>query len=306
MDYYINKFISNLPDTVLQNFKNKHIDLILEGGSFNGSYQAGCLLYLKEMEKKKYLTIDRISGASIGSLMAFLYLSNNLDLIDHLYKLIYNNLKENYNLSVIKKIKKILIEKERLTDKLLDKLNNKLYISYYNLEKSKKVIKKKYKCIDDVFDALIKSCYLPFVIDGNLIYKNKYHDGITPLIFPTHPNKRILYIDILELDKIFNTCSIKNEFCNDNRILTGLVDINNFFIKGHTTNICSFTDQWGIYQHLKLFIKQICEKVMIQILYIIIYINKNIYPSINSSIFTILLENIIYEIYKIIIKSYCI
>ena len=151
MDHYINKFITNLPDSVIKSFKGSHIDLILEGGSFNGSYQAGCLLYLKELETKGYLVIDRISGASIGSLMAFLYLTNNLDLTDDLYKLFYNNLKENFNLSVIKELKKILIEKERMTDKLLDLVNKKLYISYYNLDKSKKIIKKTYKNIDDIF-----------------------------------------------------------------------------------------------------------------------------------------------------------
>ena len=306
MENYTDKFISNLPESVIKSFNNSHIDLILEGGSFNGSYQAGCLLYLKEMETKGYLKIDRISGASIGSIMAFLYLTNNLDLIDDLYKLVYNNFKENYNLSIIKKFKKILIDKERLPDKILDLVNKKLYISYYNLEKSKKIIKKTYKSIDDVFDSLIKSCYLPFLIDGNFIYKNKYHDGITPFIFPTESTKRILYLDILEFDKLFNTCSIKNEFSNDNRVLTGLIDINNFFIKGHTTSICSFIDQWGIYHHLKLLIKQICEKLMIINVYIFLYLNKNIYPSLRSSTFYSLFEKTIYEIYKILITSYCI
>jgi hypothetical protein len=306
MDHYINKFITNLPDSVIKSLKGSHIDLILEGGSFNGSYQVGCLLYLKELETKGYLVINRISGASIGSLMAFLYLTNNLDLTDDLYKLFYNNLKENYNLSVIKELKKILIEKERMPDKLLDLVNKKLYISYYNLDKSKKIIKKTYKNIDDIFEALIKSCYLPFVIDGNLIYKKKYHDGLTPFIFTKELNKRILYLDIMEIDKIFYFYSVKNEFCNDNRVLTGLVDINNFFIKGHATSMCSFIDQWGIYHHIKFLIKQMCEKIIIINVYIFIYLNKNIYPSLSSSTFYTLFEKTIYEIYKMLIQSYCI
>ena len=46
---YIDKLISNID----KNNIPKTIDLILDGGAFNGSYQIGGLLYLKRMENKK-------------------------------------------------------------------------------------------------------------------------------------------------------------------------------------------------------------------------------------------------------------
>ncbi len=51
------------------------IDLVLDGGAFNGAYLLGALYYLKEMEKKQLLSINRISGCSVGACGAILYLS---------------------------------------------------------------------------------------------------------------------------------------------------------------------------------------------------------------------------------------
>ena len=48
---YIDKLISNID----KNNIPKTIDLILDGGAFNGSYQIGGLLYLKRMENKKMI-----------------------------------------------------------------------------------------------------------------------------------------------------------------------------------------------------------------------------------------------------------
>ena len=65
IDNYVNKFIENLPD---DSKKLQRIDLVLDGGIFNGSYLIGALYFLREMEKRKYVTIERISGCSVGCL----------------------------------------------------------------------------------------------------------------------------------------------------------------------------------------------------------------------------------------------
>ena len=69
-----NKLIEFLPNTSKNIGK---IDLVLESGAFNGSYLVGALFFLKEMEKKKYIYVDRISGCSIGALIGFLYFINS-------------------------------------------------------------------------------------------------------------------------------------------------------------------------------------------------------------------------------------
>ena len=51
------------------------IDIVLEGGCMNGAYEIGGLLLIKELEKHKNLRVTRISGASVGSFVGFLYLT---------------------------------------------------------------------------------------------------------------------------------------------------------------------------------------------------------------------------------------
>ncbi len=54
----IYKLIENLID-----FPSNHtLDIVFEGGLFNGSYLIGALYYLKQLEEKKYIKINRISG----------------------------------------------------------------------------------------------------------------------------------------------------------------------------------------------------------------------------------------------------
>ena len=108
IDECVNKLMENLPDYITNVEKPEKIDLILEGGVFNGSYLVGALYFLKEMEKRKYLEIERVSGCSIGALIGFLYFINKLDLIPELYTIFDNELRNSYNLKFIKKIKKYL------------------------------------------------------------------------------------------------------------------------------------------------------------------------------------------------------
>ena len=76
---YVNKLIDNLPNTFKNNKTPLQIDLILDGGLFNGSYLVGALYFLKEMEKKNYIKINRISSCSIGSIIGFLYFIDYLN-----------------------------------------------------------------------------------------------------------------------------------------------------------------------------------------------------------------------------------
>ena len=48
LDNYIDSMIEN---TNINNFP-KEINLILDGGAFNGAYTAGCIYYLKQLENK--------------------------------------------------------------------------------------------------------------------------------------------------------------------------------------------------------------------------------------------------------------
>jgi len=76
INQYITRLVDNLPDDFKERKTPLRIDLVLDGGLFNGSYLIGALQFLKELERRKYIRVDRISGASIGSIVGLAYLSD--------------------------------------------------------------------------------------------------------------------------------------------------------------------------------------------------------------------------------------
>jgi hypothetical protein len=271
---YVNKLIDNLPNTFKNNKTPLQIDLILDGGLFNGSYLVGALYFLKEMEKKNYIKINRISSCSIGSIIGFLYFIDYLDIVPKLYNIIFKHLKKKNNFNIVKHLKQILYNKipNDILNKINASLNNKFYISYYNIKKGKKIIKYNYTNIDEVINTIIKSCFIPFLIDGNMLYNNQFIDGINPYIFKINSNKKILYLDLFGYDKIQNFINIKNEKTSFHRILSGLLDIHTFFIKEKNTTMCSYVNNWNFLNKNYIFLRYCIEKLCICIIYFIYFI----------------------------------
>jgi len=302
IDEYVNKLIENLPDEIKKRTVPQEIDLVLDGGVFNGSYHVGALYFLKEMERRKYIKINRISGCSVGSIVAFLYFIDGLDLMAKLYDIISNEFKNKMQLSCLKEIKKHI--EERIPKDILEKVNNKLFISYNNIKTGKKKIKSSYKSVDDIINTVIKSSYIPYLIDGNLLYENKYIDGMIPFIFKERFNK-ILYLDLYGSDKVGYLFNVKNEKTNFHRILSGLLDIHGFYIKQCNTSMCSYVNDWNYgniaFNNLKL----LFEKVCIYIIHLIIYIKSKVPEEFKENIVYKIMAKISYDVFVIIIESYC-
>jgi hypothetical protein len=301
----IDIFINNLPDS----FKNEHnpqvIDLVLDGGVFNGSYLIGSLFFLKEMEKRNYIKVDRISGCSIGSLLGFLYLIDSLDLAVLLYDTFAQNFKENCNFHIYKNLKNYL--QDRIPHDVCDKVNKKLFIKYNNIKKGVQKVKYIYKNEDEIIDTIIRSSFIPYMIDGKLSYKEKYFDGFNPYIFKKRLNKKILFLDLCGIDKFSYILNIKNEKTNFHRILTGLTDIYTFYIKKSETSMCSFVNDWNYFNKIRFYIRQLLEKLICYVIYFIQFIQKYISNNkyTNHILYTIL-SKITYDIFIIIIHKYCI
>ena len=205
---YANKLIENLPNNIKNVETPLIIDLVLDGGIFNGSYLLGALYFLKEMEKNNYIKVDRISGCSIGSIAAFTYFIDGLDIMPNFYKIVHSEFKKTYNLQIIKELKTYLLSV--IPNDICSNINNKLFICYNNIKKNKKVVKSVYKNVDDIINTIIRSCYIPYLIDGNLLYENKAIDGLNPFVFPIECDKKILYLDLYGYDKIANLLNVKN------------------------------------------------------------------------------------------------
>jgi hypothetical protein len=304
---YINKLIENLPVEIKQNKENKtpmKVDLILDGGLFNGSYLVGALYFIKEMELRKYIKVERISGCSIGSIVGFLYFIDALDELPSLYESLLEDFKHQNNFSLIKNLKQKLVH--RIPNNICEKVFKKLYITFNNVKSGKKIVKKTYRDIDEIFDSIIKSSYIPFVIDGNLVYQNKYMDGLNPYIFNCKKTstRKIIFMDLLGFDKIGHTLNVKNEKTNFHRILSGMLDIHNFFIKGGSqTQMCSYVNDWSLYNYFLMSIRYLIEKIIIYKIFFLNMISVNLSKEFKRGLFCKFMSKIGSEILGLVIQS---
>ena len=300
---YVIKLIDNLPDDIKLVTTPKHLDLVLDGGVFNGSYLVGALYFLKEMERRKYIKIDRISGCSIGSIVGFLYFIDGLDLMPQLYDIVNKDFRQSYKLKAVTDLKTHL--SNHIPPDICAKVNKRLFISYNNIKKGKKQVKLSYKDVDEIINTIIKSCYIPYLIDGQVLYKNKYMDGINPFIFNKEPNKKILYLDLFGYDKLGNLLNVKNEKSNYHRILSGLLDIHSFFIKQSNTHMCSYVGDWNYINYTANKVKLLLEKLCICITIVLIFIKNKIPDEFKDTIIYKIITKISYDIFIVVLETYC-
>jgi hypothetical protein len=299
---YVIKLIENLPDDIKNVKAPIKMDLILDGGIFNGSYHVGALYFLKEMENRKYIKIERISGCSVGSIVGFLYFIDSLDLMPKLYDLINKEFRKTYNLKFITELKKHLAG--HIPSDICERVNGRFYITYNNIKKGTKPVKSVYKDVDDIINTIIKSSYLPYLIDGNVLYEKKYIDGIIPFIFKER-EKKILYLDLFGSDKLGNLLNVTNEKSNYHRILSGLLDIHSFFIKKSNTPMCSYVNDWSYSNICFNHLKTILEKMCIYLIHLLIIIKKNISSEFKETVLYKILSKISYDVFIIILENYC-
>lgn len=303
MNTYVQPLIQNLPEEIKQN--HLQLDVVFEGGLFNGSYLAGSLIYLKTLEQQKMITIKKLSGCSIGSITALLYFIDNEEIVINIYKIAYLHFKTNYNVNIFDDVFSLL--KQHLPNNVIEKINNRLYISYYNVQTGKRVVKTSYKNVDELFEIIRRSCSFPYVIDNQVYYKHKYIDGLYPFVFKScsNTNSHVLYLNIHNIDKIPRMISIKNESSNIHRIMEGMLETHLFFMHGFCkTNICSFTDQWNIIECIKhfMFIKFI--DITVLFLHKLYVLNKILRKSIDKK--GIHIYKIMQHIYIYLLSNYCI
>lgn len=299
---YVIKLIENLPDDIKNVNEPIKMDLVLDGGIFNGSYLVGALYFLKEMENRKYIKIERISGCSVGSIVGFLYFIDSLDLMPKLYDLINTEFRQTYNLNLIKELKKHLLD--RIPDDICKIINDRLYITYNNIKKNTKPVKKNYKDVDDIINTIIKSSYIPYLIDGNILHENKFIDGITPFIFKEREN-RILHLDLFGSDKLGNLLNVRNEKTNYHRILSGLLDIHSFFIKKTNTSMCSYINDWTYYNTFYNYIKTLIEKICICLIHLLLFVQTKMPREFKDTVLYKILSKISYDIFIILLENYC-
>jgi hypothetical protein len=300
IEKYVDKLIKNLPK---ESKVSQKLDIVFDGGAFNGSYLVGAAYFLKSMESKSYIEIDRMSACSIGSFVSLLYVADCLEIFTDLYQMLMNHFKTNHQLNNFDAICKKI--EPRLPKNICHLMTNKVYISFYDLKKNKKIVKHKYKSLQDIFDTIYKSSFVPFLMDGNILHKGRYFDGVSPFIFKKEPDKKILFLDLFGYDKIGNLLNIKNEKTNYHRILSGLLDIHDFYIKQSNTHMCSYVNEWGFLNQTHFIIKKLVEYFVFYFIRVYIYIKNNIPDVFHENIISKIVAKIMKDIYIILIENYC-
>ena len=238
-DEYFNSLILNIN----KNNIPKEMDICFDGGAFNGVYGWGIAKYILLLEKNKLTKIKRISGASAGSIIALLFLLNikTIELNKFFVKL-KNKYVKNKNLIYIRKfLKKIIFSEFQKNDKM-DRVNNKLFIKYFDKKENEYVVISNFKNRKHLYNSILYSCYVPYLFDGNFIYKNRYSDGIMCPIFD-YKIRPVLFIRLLTCKRLSRCFNLKHEQNIYNRFFTGVADANEFFVEG-TSDMCSYVNSF--------------------------------------------------------------
>lgn len=290
---YIGALMENLDKEKIP----KNIDLILDGGAFNGAFGYGILIYLKELEKSKLLQIDRISGTSIGAIFGAIYLTNTLDENITIFEEILTSFRETLFLNKFSDIIHRFVNKYVSST---EKINDKLFITYYDVTTMRQVVVSKYESKEELIEILIRSSYIPYVTNGCLQYDDRYCDGTTPYIFPK-TEKKALFIYLMTIKKFKKTLFMKNEVNVWSRLLNGVVDINNFFSNSQS-EFCSYINNWSFMNFSLLRLREICMVLIILIIKISIFANNRIPEEIKNNIYLSRLREILLALYKDIVS----
>jgi hypothetical protein len=295
--------------TLIENINHKHIpkkiNLILEGGCMNGAYEIGGLMFIKQLECKKLTKVEKISGASVGAYAGFLYLTNNLNNYIDDYGEMCESFKKNLKLIKLESQIKILVEK--LTEEEFENIkNDKLFITFYNIDTQQQEVISKFTTKADLIKSIMKSCHLPFLIDGNCFYNDKenntfYIDGGVPYIFKNMvPENEIknMYMKLTQYDRIKTTLNISYEKTVHGRILEGVIDTYNFFLKNKETSMCSYVDEWSILNKAHYKICEIGYKLLIILICIISDLINQVYPNFKKTHFYKHFSPIFLKIYE--------
>lgn len=299
--------IKNLIDNYPKQESCKVIDLVLESGAANGSYHLGCMMYLQGLEQKKIIKIDRISGSSIGSIIAIYYFTDTLSEFFCDYKKLRNCFKEHLNVNILKTI----LEKKinQIDTRTFNIIKSKLYVVFHSIKEKQQITKTNFKDKDDLLYSILKSSHIPYIINGNYFFEyndDKFFDGGIPYIFPERNSEtNIVYISINNLYNLSGIISVKKEKNNYGRFLKGALDAHQLFLYDKKGVFCSYVNKWNIFDYFILRIKQIILKISFYALILIYIIFNFINNYIGDFVFIQNINTVCKNIYRDVILFYC-
>jgi len=300
------KYIKNLASNYQARETPIEIDIVIEGGAFNGLYITGCMLLLKELERKKYLKVNRISGVSIGSVLGLYYFMNKSKQLISDFDYMRKTYKERTNCSGFMD----LCNKFKIRKSDLKKINNKLFITY--TKNGMKETINTYNTVEDVKKYLLVSCQVPFVTSTTFfktIEGDNYLDGGTPFIFNNRciDDRKILHLNTMwNFTRVLNISKEKN---SSTRVLEGALQLHKFLMYNEKVPLCSYINNWNMYDYMIMRFKNLIFKLIIYLLWFLKINYNNVKPYIEKflidSHFSNELSNMINEFTQDLILINC-
>ena len=222
------------------------IDLVVSGGAFNGVIALGSIMLIKQLEIEGKLKVHKLSGCSVGAPIIITYLANSFDKIENIFHRLKNSFKVNGNLSDLHNILKEWVYNIFDSDEEMKQvLNGKCYISYNDIANCKFCTIDKYDNRDHLISCLLRSSFIPILIDGNTKVEDTYIDGIVPYIFKDSKND-VLYMELINDNvEMIRSLITKNEENEHYRVLKGVTDAAEFFTENKSGRL-SWYKNWDI------------------------------------------------------------
>ena len=268
---YIEAYIKALIENINHENLPHKINVIFDGGALNGFYAIGIALYLQELEKQE-IVVDKVSGCSSGAVVALNYLMKNFHFTDIFFKKLVTSFHCTHTLKILPTLLRenvyYLFDND---DSALDAIQNRLYISYYDMQEKTQHVVHSYKSRDELIEYLIRSSYIPYIIDGEKLYKKRYIDGISPHIFSDKIPK--LFVKLFFNGRTLRCIMTKSEENPHHRIMAGVSDANDFFTTGSSI-MCSYIHNWSFIENLMFRIRSMLVFFILNIMECIIYLKK--------------------------------
>lgn len=296
----VDELVKNLPPSNTQ-----EIDLILDNGAFNGLYLFGILIYIKKLESLKKIKINKISGSSIGSAFAVLYLIDRLDLTESIYDNMRTCWKDNCNLHIWKDILISTLENFITMKEITEKINDKIYINYFDTKKCVEIIKSNFSSKEELIETLYKSSFIPILINGDLSYDNCI-DGFNPTLFDkkSKEDNKCLFIHLIQFNNIIKALNLANDKNTSFRAVEGINTIHKFFL-GEKQNLCSYVNNWSIKELLFYRFRQIIYLLIVYFISLVSVLKKNIPNSLYETPIYNLIREFTQKIYKDVMIKIC-
>ena len=231
-------------------------------------------MYIRELQQNN-IVVDKVSGCSSGACIGLYYLMNNFSYTEDSFEKLTTCLRNKHNFTILPELIRenvyYLFDND---DSALEPIQNRLYITYYDVKAQKQHVVHQYHSRDELIEYLTRSSFLPYIINGEARLHEKYIDGIAPYIFSDKlPN---LFIKLFSNGRLSRCIMTQSEENPHHRIMAGVADANDFFTTGKSI-MCSYMNDWSTIDNILFRSRTMVWFIILNIMDIFIAI-KNCVP----------------------------